>query len=325
VPIIAPEQTSSVADAPKLNPAQQQIIDDLGSTDRPTFRDDLRDHLRHELESSLAELATRVDDPPLFVSKRKLSLIHGCEAKFVADEAADFEWNVPAARGTVAHKAIELLIGRRGNPTPLDLVDDAMARLEADGRGIGEFIGRLSEGERAELTVAVNDFVATFVDSFPPINRKWVPVSESRSRADLCDDTVVLSGAVDLSLGRARGNEAGKVLIDLKTGRPSPSHIDDLRFYALLETLKIGIPPRLLVNYYLDAGQPRKEAVTEDLLWSTAMRVIDAIEKMVALSTGEREPATSTGPGCRWCPAQSDCDEGKAYLAKADDDDLPLG
>ena len=33
--------------------------------------------------------------------------------KYVADEQSPFEWNIPAARGTVAHKAIELLIGRR--------------------------------------------------------------------------------------------------------------------------------------------------------------------------------------------------------------------
>lgn len=315
----------SVNEARRLNPAQQQVLDELGSTDRPTFRDDLRDHLRHELETSLAEFVVDIEDPPLFVSKRKLSLIHGCETKFVADEASDFEWNIPAARGTVAHKAIELLIGRRGNPTPLELVDDALARLEADARSIGEFISKLSEGERAELTTMVNDFVATFVDSFPPIERKWVPVSESRSRADLCGDSVVLSGTIDLSLGRARGNEAGKVIIDLKTGRPNMSHVDDLRFYALLETLKIGIPPRLIVNYYLDAGQPRSEAVTEELLWSTAMRVIDAVEKMVQLSSGSREPGTSPGHGCRWCPALANCDVGKKFLADLDDtDDLPL-
>lgn len=314
----------SVNESSRLNPAQQQVLDELGSLDRPTFRDDLRDHLRHEIAKELDAIVSEVENPPLYVSKRKLSLIHGCEAKYVADEQSDFQWNIPAARGTVAHKAVELLIGRRVNPTPLDLVEDALARLEADNRSIGEFIGKLSEGERADLTSAVNDFVATFMDSFPPINRKWVPVTESRSRADFCDDQIALAGTVDLSLGRARGNEAGKVLIDLKTGRPHPSHIDDLRFYALLETLKIGIPPRLLVNYYLDAGQPRTEVVTEDLLWSTKQRVVDAVAKVLQLANGEREPNKSTGPGCRFCPALASCDEGTSHLARVDDDELPI-
>jgi RecB family exonuclease len=311
--------TSSISQPAPLNPAQQQVLDELGSTDRPTFRDDLRDHLRHELTESLTPIAEAIDEPPLFVSKRKLSMIHGCEARYRADQLADFEWSIPIARGTVAHKAIEILVARRGNPTALDLANDAMDRLELDERELGEFIRALDEGERAELVGQVNDYVATFIDTFPPLRRQWVPVAESRARAELCDDRIALSGMVDLSLGRARGNQAGKVLIDLKTGRPHPSHIDDLRFYALLETLKIGTPPRLLVSYYLDAGEPRREVVTEDLLWSTAKRTVDAVAKMVEIDLGRREPTRTPSGACRFCPIQSECTEGTRYLAEADE------
>lgn len=307
-------------DAPTpLNPAQQQVLDELGSTNRPSFRDDLRDHLRHELVEALQPIADAVEDPPLFVSKRKLSMIHGCEARYRAEQTVEFEWSLPTARGTVAHKAIEILVARRGQPTALDLANDAMDRLELDERELGHFVRSLDEAERAELVGQVNDYVATFLDTFPPLRRQWVPVAESRARADLCDDRIALSGMVDLSLGRARGNEAGKVLIDLKTGRPHPSHIDDLRFYALLETLKIGTPPRLLVSYYLDAGEPRREQVTEDLLWSTAKRTVDAIAKMVEIDHGRREPTRTPSGACRFCPIQSTCDEGTQYLDRADD------
>jgi hypothetical protein len=79
-------------------------------------------------------------------------------------------------------------------------------------------------------------------------------VLEGKVRAELFDARVVLSGKTDLALGQADGTTAGKVLIDFKTGGFSPAHIDDLRFYALLETLKIGTPPRLLASYYLEAG-----------------------------------------------------------------------
>ena len=309
----------SLAEPTPLNPAQQQVLDELGSTERPTFRDDLRDHLRHELVESLTPIADAVADPPLFISKRKLSLIHGCEARYQADQTADFEWSLPIARGTVAHKAIEILVARRGRPTALDLANDAMDRLELDERDLGEFIRGLDEAERAELVGQVNDFVATFIDTFPPLRRQWVPVAESRARAELCDDRIALSGMVDLSLGRARGNEAGKVLIDLKTGRPHPTHIDDLRFYALLETLKIGTPPRLLVSYYLDAGEPRREAVTENMLWSTAKRTVDAVAKMVEIDLGHRDPTRTASGACRFCPIQLDCSDGTAYLERAAD------
>lgn len=311
------ETEHSLVAAPALNPAQQQVLDELGSTDRPTFRDDLRDHLRHEIHEAVTEAVSSSygdTEESLFLSKHKLSMLHGCETRFIAEEQAEFAWTVASARGTVAHKAIELLIGRRGNPTPLELTEDAMGRLEADNRSISEFIQQLDEAERADLVGTVNNFVSTFVETFPPISRKWVPVAESRVRADLCDDNVVLQGAIDLSLGRARGTEAGKVLIDLKTGRPHASHLEDLRFYSLLETMKIGVPPRLLVNYYLEAGQPRTEAVTEDLLWSTAKRVVDAIHKFIELRDNTREPTLSPSGICRFCPAFDHCETGQGHI-----------
>ena len=311
---------TQIPTAPALNPAQQEVLDQLGSTDRPTFRDDLRDHLRAEVEGVLAPLADRLADPPLFLSKHKLSMLHGCETRYVASEQENFEWTVASARGTVAHKAIELWVARRGDPAPMDLVEDAMDRLIADGRNIADWLMSLSEGERAELVGRVNDFVVTFVDTFPPLKRQWAPVAESRVRADLCDDRIVLSGTIDLSLGRVRGNQAGKVIIDLKTGKPINSHVEDLRFYALLEALRFGIPPRLLVNYYLDAGQARTEDMTEDLLWSTVRRVTDTVERFVAIDSGDRKPNRVPSHNCRWCPVAADCDEGQQFLADLDDD-----
>ncbi len=311
----------TLAEAPRLNPAQQQVLDELGTTDRPVFRMDLRAELRHNLEEALEPILDAAPEP-LFLSKRTLGMLHGCEARYVADRDEEFAWSIPSARGSVAHKAIELLVARRGNPTPLDLVDDALARIEADERSLSLFIQQLTEAERADLAGKANDFVTTFTETFPPLSRRWVPVAESSVRALLNRDMLTLMGKVDLSLGRARGQEAGKVLIDLKTGNPSHSHIEDLRLYALLETLKIGVPPRLLVNYYLDAGTPRNEVVTEDLLWSAAKRVVDGVEKLVSLNPpNPREPGTTPGQNCRFCPLNTSCAAGIAHLEGSDQDD----
>jgi hypothetical protein len=318
---------SDLNQAPKLNPAQQALTDELGAVpaERPRFRDDLRDHLRHELEDALDPILAEIKEPPLFVSKRDLALIHGCEARFVAEQDVEFAWTVAMARGSVAHKAIELSITWRGTPTPLDLVEGAMARLEHDDRSVGAFLRTLDEPQRAELAGMANDFVATFLETFPPLRRQWRPVAESRVRAELCEGRLALAGRVDLSLGQPDGAIAGKVLFDVKTGRPSPGHREDLRFYALLETLKSGVPPRLLVNYYLEAGDAHDETVSEDTLWTAAQRVVDAVEKTIALTgPGPRRPNTSPGGGCRWCPALSRCDEGHRFLSRSDDDeDLP--
>jgi hypothetical protein len=61
--------------------------------------------------------------------------------------------------------------------------------------------------------------------------------------------------------------------------------------------------------------------VTEDLLWSTAKRLVDAVEKLVALTAVEpREPTTTPGLGCRWCPALDRCQEGQRHLSQLDGD-----
>lgn len=312
----------SAAGPAPLTPVQQEVLDQLGSTARPRFRDDLRDHLTAELTEALEPLLGDLEHPPLVVTKHKLAMVHGCETRYLAEEERAFAWTAASARGVVAHKAVELLVGWRGTPTPLDLVEAALASLENDDfASVRSFLIPLTPGERAELVAGANDKVAAFLQSFPPLDRRWRPVTEARVRADLCADQVRLMGKIDLSLGYARGGgEAGRVLIDLKTGAPQAAHTEDLRFYALLDTLRSGVPPRLLVNYYLDAGRPRSEAVTEDLLWSAARRLVDGAAAMVGLAAGSRTPSRIPSWGCRWCPALGGCEPGRHHLAGDDED-----
>ncbi|HRE02145.1 MAG TPA: hypothetical protein PLV68_12655, partial [Ilumatobacteraceae bacterium] len=71
------------------------------------------------------------------------------------------------------------------------------------------------------------------------------------------------------------GRESRKLIVDLKTGRVHSRHREDLRFYALVETLSRQVPPRKLASFYLDAGEPVVEDVTEALLRSTLRRTLD--------------------------------------------------
>ena len=86
---------------------------------------------------------------------------------------------------------------------------------------------------------------------------------EAPVRAEFAEGKIILSGKVDLSLGKPYGNTAGKVLIDFKTGAFYPSHREDLRFYALLESIRLGVPPRMVATYYLDRSDFSIEHVTE--------------------------------------------------------------
>ena len=91
------------------------------------------------------------------------------------------------------------------------------------------------------------------------------------------------------SVGVAEGIRAGKVLIDLKTGGFSPSHLDDLRFYALIETIKLGVPPRRVATHYLDTGKLVPEDVTEATLAVAARRVVDGVRRWLELRGTERD------------------------------------
>jgi hypothetical protein len=304
--------------APALNPAQDEVIELLGSRAdaRPTFAPDLRAELRAELEEGLGPLLAALPaGERLRLSKYPLAQVHGCEARFVALREQPFAWTVASARGAVAHKAVELSVTWSGDLRPLELVDEALGRLVQVGGNLGAFLVRCSEVERAELRAEANERVTKFLECFPPLRPAWRPVSESAVRAELFDGRVVLQGRVDLTLGHAQGPVARKVLIDLKTGGFSPGHVDDLRFYALLETLRLGTPPIRVASYYLDAGRAHVETVTPDMLRTAVRRTVDGAVRMVELCHLAEPAVRRGGPACRWCPLRADCPE----AARSDD------
>ncbi len=302
-----------------LNPAQQDVLDQLGAgrDGRPTFHRSLLEELRTELDDGLKPIVDQLGPPEsrdiLVVTKHLLTLAMGCERHFLATEDEPFTWSVPTARGSVVHKAIELSIHWKSDPMPLTLVDKALTRLSLTDSSLADWLHTCTDVEKAELRAEANDQTAKFLEGWPRLKKVWWPVTEARLRSTH-QSVIVLSGRVDLTLGRSQGDRAGKVLIDLKTGGFSPSHLEDLRFYALIETLRTGIPPRRLATNYLDEGRFLAEDVTTSLLHSSVARVIDGVARIVKTRRREHEPATAPGPPCRWCPVRADCQPGQNYL-----------
>jgi len=302
-----------------LNPAQQEVVALLGASREawPAFDPALRAELRADLEDGLAPLAEHVGERRLVISKHALTTVHGCEAHHVAAQGS-FAWSVPVARGMVAHKAVELTVHWQGEWTPADAVDEALARLTESDVEPGPWLQARSRADLAELRGEATELVAKFLECFPPLRRQWRPVTEARLTVDLLDGQVRLSGKVDLTLGAPAGLRAGKVIVDLKTGAPSPAHRDDLRFYALLEALRLGVPPRRVATYYLDGGRAVVEDVTVDLLRAALARTVAGARLMVELDRAGRPPRTRPGPTCWWCPEQAGCEDGRRWLADSD-------
>ena len=312
----------------ELNPAQQEVLERLGATPaqrrefEPGIGEEIRFMLQSHLEEFLNELGPDVisADDPLWVSKNKLEEAHGCEGFLLARAAEEFAWTPAIAKGIVAHKAVELSITGNRRSHPLDLINEAIASLTDMGRGVGDWLQTCSEAEVNELRAQANTHLCGFLDCWPPLQTRWSPRTEVPLRAELSSGRIVISGKPDLMVGRARGLTAGVVIVDYKTGAKRSSHRPDLRFYALLETLRVGTPPRLLATSYLDSGTLQTEEVTEEVLESAALRTIDGIKILAKLRADDSNPRLIASIACRWCPAADGCEVGQRFLNDEDDD-----
>ena len=266
------------------------------------------------MEEALAPVADRLDRP-LRMGKHDIGSVHTCEAYFRA-EKDHFSWAPRNAYGAVAHRALRLSISMREEPPPLDLVDMAMDAYigEDQAQGsLGRYLQSASYLELAELRAQANDVVVLFFECFPPLLRDWRPRTDTPILVSFAGDRISLRGRPDLAFGQARGDEAGVLIVDLKTGRSYPHHLDDLRFYALLQTLKVGVPPFRVASYYLDSATFHAEDVTPATLESAAARAVDGVRKIARLLADDGPVAINPGAACRWCRLRHDC-EGPAQL-----------
>jgi hypothetical protein len=297
-------------EAAALTPTQERVLSDLmgNGQARPTFDADLASRLRADIEERLAPVAAQLGERQLVVHKSALARVHTCEGHHVAETEAGFSWSAAAAVGVVAHKAIELSVSLAPPDGLAALVDLAIERIAADvDRGPGAWLAGASELDRAEVRGGAIDRALKFEDEFPPIKRAWRPRLESTLLTSLCSDRIVVRGKVDLALGQARGTTAGVLIVDFKTGKPRRDHTDDLRFYALLETLRAGVPPFRVASWYLDSGQCHQEDVAEELLQAAARRLVDGARKLCELDVTHRPPTLSAGPVCHYCSARHTC------------------
>jgi len=318
--VVSATITGTEPEASQLSPLQHKTLGLLRRAPDPiVFDTAFVASLRTDVEETFAGFHERLGDTSIFLSKHRVTSVLGCEVQHL--QVDDFSWSPAVAGGQVAHRAVQLLINWRGDPVPSDVVDEAIARLADDDSSLGDWIESLGDADLADLRGFSVDKLIKFQECFPPLDRRAAPTVESSVRWPV-DGPIVLSGKVDLTLGRPAGAESRKVIIDLKTGWASPKHREDLRFYALVETLRSQIPPRKLASFYLDAGEPVVEDVTERTLLTASRRMLDAANAEIELTVEGRPPVKRPGTSCRWCPLSDDCAEGRAYL-DGDDDERP--
>jgi PD-(D/E)XK nuclease superfamily len=300
----------------ELTPVQERTLTDLMASDvpRPTFSRELAPRLGGLLERLVTPaLSALPDGERIVLSKSGLTNLHArCEGLYLANAVGEgvFEFSLPLAIGKLVHKAIEAdVVGERLGES--ELVDKALRRLASTEPDFEVFVKGLDAIERSELVGEAIRRVVLFRGTLPPLQKSWAPVPELRVKHELLGGRLLLTGTVDLSLGRPREDapmEGRRLFIELKTGIERPEFVDDLRFYALLATLRFGVPPFRVATLMLEDGTYRPEDVTEDLLEAAARRAADAASRHVSLLNGQ-EPGLRSGPWCGWCPRRDTCPE----------------
>jgi hypothetical protein len=308
--------------AMSLTPVQEQTLSGLMASEgpRPTFARDLPGRLTALLQSLTASAVSSMPEGGRVVlSKTGLTNLHArCEGLYVATVVGEgtFEFSLPLAVGNLVHKAIEADVVGERLPEP-DLVGKALSRLRAGDSVFDSFVESLDEIEQSELRGEAIRQVTLFRATLPPLQKSWAPIPELRVRHELLAGRLLLTGTIDLSLGRPRDEapmEARRLFIELKTGIERPEYVDDLRFYALVATLRFGVPPFRVATLFLEDGSYRQEDVTEDLLEAAARRAAAAATKHVSLLNGGN-PLLRPGPWCSWCPRHDTCPEAEAAMA----------
>jgi len=305
---------------PSLTPAQERTLALMRRSEEPTVFDaDFVGGFVADATAAVAELSARLGGETLWVSKSFLTKVHSCEVLHLQPD--DFEWRPATAAGFVAHKAIELALNWRGEPAPSVVVDESLARLADQADARGAFVAGLSEADWAELRSRAIDRCTKFLQDFPPLPLSAQPVLEAAAKWRP-PGTIELSGKVDLVVGKPAGRESRLLIVDFKSGNRSFHHREDLRFYAVVQTLRQAVPPRKLVTYYLDYAESEVEDVTEGTLTAGLARALSGIERHIELTVEGRQPVKRPGFSCRWCPLQGECTEGKLFLNRDRDEDV---
>ena len=96
-------------------------------------------------------------------------------------------------------------------------------------------------------------------------------------------------------------------IVDFKTGKASPGHIDQLLFYCVLWWRVTGRAPRSIVVQY--PGDRRESSVGEEEILLAEKKFLHKIALMEAELKSQPAQAV-TGAHCRYCPVRARCDDG---------------
>jgi hypothetical protein len=286
------------------------------------------DTLRARLDESVADGLSRLPEGVVVrVTKGAVRQVLRCEAGHVARlaQSAGAAGPVPAPLllGRLADHLFALVT--LGGGIGLDVVEDCLRAAEADGDGDPRAdLAALDPNEQATLRDELRSFGEALVARWPLLPSGAWPRVQERIAVPIADGRVVLSGRLDLVLGGPRPDAAGGAVLDVKAGAMRLDDRQDAGFYALVESLRQGVPPAVSGSYYLRTGEADLDEVDDVFLEAAVRRTAAGAARLVALAGGAEPSATPNGL-CRHCPAFDVCPPGQAYVAERDGDGVAPG
>jgi hypothetical protein len=293
-----------------MTPAQHRTLEELiRAPTTTTSGPGIVARVRERLEGAARE---RDGAMPLRLGKSSLNDLARCPGLFDAvrsGERGPFAFSARFAAGRLAHKAVELDVAGREERDVHGLVEEASVRLVEDD-AFSLYWDGLDQLRRDEALMDAAKTLELFRSTFPPLRRmrrELAPSTEWHVRVELLGGTLLLAGTLDLVLGVSVDPASpSRLAIDLKTGRAWPEHAEDMRFYALLLTLRFGVPPYRVATLYLDSGEWQAEDVDDRVLQRAADRVVEAVRAAAASDHGHAV-LLRPGPYCTWCPRATSC------------------
>ncbi len=299
--------------APAFTPVQLRTFDELLSvgTDRPVVRDGFVAELEAHIKTATAAAVAAWTEPTFWLGKALLFSTLDCEGKVAAErEVVDTNQQLhpSAAVGIAAHHAIQVAQTHRG-AAPATFVRWSIQALCSSDERFAAYWEALQPGEQSDMLMQTVTKLNAFLTSWPPLRDEWAWRFEEPIQARV--GKLKLAARIDLVLGNPKPDgRQSMFLCDLKTGALNDRHQAEADFYALVSTLRHGIPPFRSCSYSLAEGTWTDDPdITETRLWAAADQVIAATNQLVAVLGGSREPELTGGDHCRFCPLADTCPE----------------
>ena len=301
-------------DLDTLSASQRRVVMDLleVTATRPAPDPDRPRRLRDLIEGLLAPVLEQrdVEARPIRLGKTQLDAL-ACDGRYLDQVATPFEWARPIVRGQLVHRATALdhHLGRsRGSG---ELMAHAWEEFTHSGDGHLAFAQTLSDLDIASLQADAATAVEEYRATFPHIPDTWRVVYEPTIVARFGAGAVTIRGKPDIVLGRVTADQRRMLLVDLKTGNRSRNDRQDMRWYALLATLKYRQAPFKVATFYIDEGSWVEETVTDDVLEAAARGVVERVIAAIRLTDDPTPVTLNAGPMCRWCGLADSCIEKK--------------